>query len=98
MDWAGDVNEHYLTMEYVFFVGDGAISWNCKKQSTIALSTIEAEYMATSQYTKEAIWLRKLLVDIGFVQERVTTITCDNRGCIALTKNLTYHSRMKNVS
>ncbi len=47
-DWGGDANERRSTTGYVFFVGVGAISWNCKRQPTIALSTTEAEYMATS--------------------------------------------------
>ena len=53
--------------------------------------------MATTQSTKEAIWLRKLLVDVGFVQQEATTIMCDNQGCIALTKNRTHHSRTKHI-
>jgi len=56
------------------FVGVGAVSWNCKRQPTIALSTTEAEYMATSQCTKEAIWLRKLMADVGLVQDGATSI------------------------
>ena len=96
-DWAGDANERRSTTGYVFFIGDGAISWNCKRQPTIALSTTEAEYMATSQSTKEAIWLRKLLGDVGCVQVDATTIMCDNQGCIALAKNPTHHSRTKHI-
>jgi transposase InsO family protein len=96
-DWAGDANERRSTTGYVFFVGMGAISWNCRRQPTIALSTTEAEYMATSHSTKEAIWLRKLLADVGFVQEGATTIMCDNQGCIALAKNPTHHSRTKHI-
>ena len=95
-DWAGDANERRSTTGYVFFVG--AISWNCRRQPTIALSTIETEYMATSQSTREAIWLRKLLRDVGFVQQDATTIMCDDQGCIALAKNPTHHSRTKHIN
>jgi len=96
-DWGGDANERRSTTGYVFFVGVGAISWNCKRQPTIALSTTEAEYMATSQCTKEAIWLRKLMADVGLVQDGATIIMCDNQGCIALAKNPTHHSRTKHI-
>jgi len=96
-DWGGDANEPRSTTGYVFFVGDGAMLWNCKRQPTIALFTTEAEYMATSHCTKEANWLRKLLADVGFVQEGATTIMCDNQGCIALAKNPTNHSRTKHI-
>jgi hypothetical protein len=96
-DWAGDVNERRSTTGYVFFVGDGAISWNCKRQPTIAVSTTEAEYMATSHCLKEALWLRQLLEDVGFVQRGATRIMCDNQGCIALAKDPKHHSRTKHI-
>ena len=47
-DWGGDVNSRRLTLGYVFFLGEGTISWSSKWQPTIALSTTEAEYMAAS--------------------------------------------------
>ncbi len=97
-DWGGDANERRSTTVYVFFVGVGAVSWNCKRQLTIALSTTEAEYMATSQCTKEAIWLRKFMADVGLVQNGATNIMCDNQGCIALAKNPTHHSRTKHIN
>ncbi len=68
-----------------------------QRQPTIALSTTEAEYVATSQCTKEAIWFRKLMANVGLVQVGATTIMCDNQGCIALAKNLTHHSRTKHI-
>jgi hypothetical protein len=96
-DWGGDANERASTTGYVFFVGVGAVSWNHKRQPTIVLSTTEAEYMATSQCTKHAIWLRKLMADVGLVQDGATSIMCDNQGCIALAKNPTHHSHRKHI-
>ena len=60
-----------------FFVGVGVISWKCKKQLVIALAMIEAEYMATSLYTKEVVWFRQFLADVGYVQEGPTSIMCN---------------------
>lgn len=96
-DWAGDEGDRRSTTGYVFMLGVGAISWNSKRQPTIALSTTEAEYMAMSQCTKEAIWLRQLLADVGFVQQGGTQVLCDNQGAIALAKNPTHHSRTKHI-
>jgi len=96
-DWGGDADRRRSTTGYVFFVGEGAVSWNSKRQPTVALSTTEAEYMAASQSAKEAIWLRQLMADVGCVQDEATTIMCDNQGCIALAKNPKHHSRTKHI-
>ena len=73
------------------------MSWNSKRQPTVALSTAEAEYMAASQATKEVLWLKQLLGELGFVQSQPVPIRSDNQGCIALTKNPAYHSRTKHI-
>ena len=96
-DWGGDSSTRKSTMGYVFFVGEGAISWNSKRQPTVALSTTEAEYMAVSQSAKEAIWLQQLMADVGCMQVEGTTIMCDNQGCIALAKNPKHHSRTMHI-
>jgi hypothetical protein len=96
-DWGGDASTRKSTTGYVFFLGVGAISWNSKRQPTVALSTTEAEYMAASQSAKEAIWLRQLMADVGCVQGEATIIMCDNQGCIALAKNPKHHSRTKHI-
>ena len=96
-DWTGDVNDQQSIMGYMLFIGIGVISWKCKKQPTIALSIAKAEFMGTSHYTKEAILLRQLLADVGYVQETPTSIMCENQGCITLAKNYTHHSRTKHT-
>ena len=96
-DYAGDTSNRRSTTGYMFKVGAGAVSWNSKRQQTTATSTVEAEYMATSYATKEAIWLRQLMADVGCTQGEATTIMCDNQGCISLAKNPTHHSRTKHI-
>ena len=96
-DWAGDVENRRSTTGYVFFVGEGAVSWNSKRQQTVAQSTLEAEYMAMNRCTRETIWLRQLMKDLGCVQEEATTIMCDNQGSMALAKNAGSHDRSKNI-
>jgi hypothetical protein len=73
------------------------VSWSSKRQPTVALSTMEAEYMAASHCTREAIWLRQLLDDVKCKYDEGTLIMCDNQGAIALAKNLVYHARMKHI-
>ena len=96
-DWAGDINDRRSTTGCTFFIGGRAICWNNKRQPTIALSTTKAKYMSSTHDTKEAIWLRKLLEDVGYIQDTSTTIMCDNQSCIALTKNPTHHAQTKHI-
>ena len=64
-DWAGDADNRRSTSGYVFKVADSTVNWCRKKQATVAKSTTEAEYVALSQATQEAFYLRKLLADLG---------------------------------
>ena len=96
-DWAGDVSERRSTTGYAFMLGDGVVSWSSKRQPTVALSTTEAEYMATSHCTREAMWLRQLLDDVRCKYDEGTLIMCDNQGAIALAKNPVYHARTKHI-
>ena len=96
-DWGGDLAERKSTSGYVFLLAGGAISWSSKKQSTVALSTTEAEYIAMCHASKEAIWLRQLLADINYKILGPTSIYGDNQGCIALSKNPSDHARTKHM-
>ena len=96
-DWAGDVNTRKSTSGYAFQIGGSTISWMSKRQSTVALSTTEAEYVALSTATQEAIWLRSLLKGMGFAQKSPTTIFEDNQGTIALAKNPIRQPRTKHI-
>jgi hypothetical protein len=73
---------------YAFFLAGGAIIWQSKLQLIIALSTMEAEYMAATPATKSGIWLRGLLDELKFnFGERPTTIFCDNNAALSLIKD-----------
>ncbi|XP_014624146.1 secreted RxLR effector protein 161-like [Glycine max] len=63
-DWAGRTDDRKSTSGYVFVLGNKAISWASKKQTTVALSSAEAEYMAATSAACEATWLRKILQDV----------------------------------
>ncbi|XP_042973079.1 secreted RxLR effector protein 161-like [Carya illinoinensis] len=66
-DWGSDLDERKSTTGYVFLLNNGAITWSSKKQPCIALSTMEAEYIACSVAVQETVWLRRFLkhLDIG---------------------------------
>ena len=88
------INQHQV---YVFLVNKGAITWGSKKQSTIALSTTEAEYVTISEASREALWLQHLYGKLGFVQKQATMLFGDNDGSITMAKNLQFHRLTKHV-
>jgi hypothetical protein len=95
-DWAGDLDRRRSTSGYVFNLFGGAISWMSKRQAVVALSTTEAEYMAATHASKEAIWLQRLCSGIGLVQQAVI-LDCDSQSAIFLAKNPSYHSKTKHI-
>src|SRR5690349_24524472 len=96
-DWGGSPDDRRSTTGYVFILNGGAITWNSKKQPTVALSTTEAEYMALAQATKEAIWLQRFLAEIGVDSPAKMVIYSDNQSAISLARNSTFHARTKHI-
>lgn len=96
-DWAGDLDDRHSTSGNLFIMAGGTISWTSKKQATVSLSTAEAEYIALSTATQEAIWLRRLLVDLSSKQSSPTVIMGDNQGSIAIARNPVSHNRTKHI-
>eukprot|EP00253_Pinus_taeda_P002288 PITA_02288 len=92
----GDLDKRRSTAGYVFTLAGGAISWMSKLQETIALSTTKVEYIAASDASKEAIWLKRLLDKIGRMEEKVN-VFCDIQSAIHLATNPTYHSKTKHI-
>jgi hypothetical protein len=96
-DWGGDLDTRRSTTAYVFMLTGGSVSWASKLQPTVALSSAEAEYMAVCAAVQEAIYLRRLLEDLGYRQQDPTVIYEDNQGCIALSENPILHKRTKHI-
>ena len=98
-DWAGDLDDRKSTSGYVFQIGGTAVSWRSKKQTTLALSTAEAEYVALAGATQEAVWMRQLTADLnGEPATEPTVVFEDNQAAIAMAKNPQFHGRSKHIS
>ena len=97
-DWAGDLYECRSTSGYAFLSSNGAITWSSKKQSSTALSTMEAEFIACSASVQDAVW-RRFLQSLQVTMESLCplTIHCDSQACIAYMKDLNYHGRTKHI-
>ena len=98
-DWGGDLDTRRSTTSYVFKVyGVVVVAWKSRRQPTVALSTTEAEYMASADAARQAIWLRLLLDNLGLgLKGKPFPILNDNAGTIALSKNPVYHKQSKHI-
>ena len=97
LDFQGDIDSRKSTSGYVFTLNGGAICWRSVKQTCVADSTTEAEYVAASEVAKEAVWLKKFLLDLQVISsaDRPITLYCDNSGAIAQSKEPRYHKKQK---
>ena len=75
----------------------GPISWQSKKQPTIALSSMEAEYMTKCLATQQIIWLQSFTAELGIPYSGPTTLNVDNQGAINYSINAIYHSCTKHI-
>ena len=96
-DWAGDIDDRKSTSGYIFQIGGTAVSWRSKKQSCVALSTAEAEYMALASAAQEAIWLRRLRNDLKDGPAGSMVIFEDNQAAICMARNPQFHGRAKHI-
>ncbi|KAD1365130.1 hypothetical protein E3N88_42941 [Mikania micrantha] len=78
------------------FKGGTAVSWMSRLQRSVALSTTEAEYMAAAKASKELIWLKNFLEELGKKQPN-SPLYCDNQSAIHLGKNLVFHGKTKHI-
>jgi transposase InsO family protein len=96
-DWGSDVATRRSITGYLSTFAGGAVTWNSKKQVTVALSSMEAEYMALASATREALWLRTLFSELGLDTTLPTHISVDNQGTILFAENSGFHARSKHI-
>lgn len=83
---------------YVFTLAGGAASWSAKKQSLIALSTAESEYIAMTHTAKELVWIHSFLSEVYHPPSPPITLLADNQSAIALAKNGCFSLRTKHIA
>ena len=93
VDWAGSLSDRKGTSGGCYCLGFAMISWFSRKQSSVALSTVEAEYIAACNAIYEAIWLQKLMSSLFDLELDTTVVLCDNQSCINMTDNLVFHDK-----
>ena len=95
-DWAGSVDDRKSTSGGCFYLVNNLVSWMCKKQNSMFLSTAEAEYIAAGSCCTQLLWMKKLLHDYGISQD-IMCVFCDNTSAINLSKNPVQHSKSKHI-
>lgn len=91
-------NTCHSTLGYVFMMAGGAITWSSKCQATVALSTIEAEYVAMSWCTQQMAWMHSWLDEIEIKYLQPGLIQGDSWGAIGLMKNTKDHRKVKHIN
>ena len=96
-DYASDLDDRLSHTGYVFFLNNGSISWSMRKQTTVAMSTMEAEYVALSEASREAIARSMFLEELNLDLETPHVVT-DNQGALSIASNPTDHNRAKHIN
>ncbi|XP_047335591.1 secreted RxLR effector protein 161-like [Impatiens glandulifera] len=97
-DWARSMDDMKSTSGYCYSLGSGIFSWASKKKERVAHSSAEAEYVLANEATKQVVWLRKILEDMGEKQDMATVLFCDSKSAISMSKNAVFHSRTKHIN
>ena len=96
VDGASQEHRHSVS-GYAFLINGGMVSWSSKKQELVTLSTTEAEYIASSQASCEAMWLHQLTGEVFQPLKEPTTLYCDNQSAVSLAHNNNYHAHTKHI-
>ena len=96
-DWGNCLTDRRSYTGYIFMYNGGAVSWESRKQRTVALSSTEAEYMALTEASKEAIHLKGLLKFLNSEDTPEVIVFSDNQGALKLAENPVFHARTKHI-
>ena len=96
-DWGADLSDRRSVSGYVFKLANGPIAWSSKKQPTVALSSMEAEYMALSHTARHASWLRSISAELGNPLDQPMLVLTDNESAIDHAADTMTTSRSKHI-
>lgn len=96
-DLAGDIDTSKSTTGTMFFLRMCLVSWQSVKQQVVALSSCEAEYIAATTASTQALWLARLLGDLLGKEAQAVELRVDSKSALALAKNSVFHERSKHI-
>lgn len=97
-DWGADPVTRKSVGAYLFMLADAPVTWACKKNQSVCLSSTESEYKAMTSAAKEVVWCRRCLSYLGQAQKQPIVIPFDNSGAIALCNNPIFYVRTKHIA
>ena len=97
-DFAGDRKTRRSTAGYIVFAANAPIAWYSKLMSTVAVSTMESEYMAAFHCAQEVVFIRNFLSEIGLPQTQPTRFRMDAQAAIDAIRNPVFHARTKHIA
>ena len=96
-DWASQDHRHSISA-YIFQIDGGSISWSCQKQNIVALSSTEAEFIALTHATKEALWLQNFITEVIQPLKSPIRLHSDNQSAITIVYGNQQHARTKHFT
>jgi hypothetical protein len=96
-DWGSDINDRISLTGYVFMINNGPIAWSCHKKSSVALSTMESEYMSLSDATREAIARQQFFDDLCIIVNK-RMLHSDNQAALSIAQNPVQYQRSKHIA
>lgn len=96
-DWANCPLDRKSYTEYAFILSGSSVSWESRKQRTVALFSTKSEYMSLTETAKQATYLRRFLDELGFPKIADIKIFCDNNGAQKLVENPVFHNQTKHI-
>jgi len=98
-DFAGCEDSRRSTTGWVFTLAGGPVSWSSQRQKTVATSTMDAEYTASAEATKEAVWIHNFINDLRIPGVHIDSVPLyiDNNSALKLTRNPEFHNRSKHI-
>uniref|UniRef100_A0A803LY61 Retroviral polymerase SH3-like domain-containing protein n=1 Tax=Chenopodium quinoa TaxID=63459 RepID=A0A803LY61_CHEQI len=96
-DWGADRDSRKSTSGYFTLVGGNLVSWKSKRQKVVAMSSAEAKVRGIAKGITEVLWLRKLLIKLGYRPKKSCKLYCDNMAAIRISENPVQHDRTKHV-
>ncbi|SJK98300.1 uncharacterized protein ARMOST_01565 [Armillaria ostoyae] len=97
-DYGGCWDTMRSTSGYVFAMAGGPVCWSSKRQATVALSTVEAEYILLTRAAQQMMWMMSWMEKVRLPQPRPALLYGDNQGAVALTSNTRSHHKVKHIN